>query len=303
MKQLQNKMKHLKNKTILLVLFTLCAGMSVPAQDTEPREMILNLVYYMPNNMVPYLKLTAKEKVNRQFIGLKNIVASVYIGEESEAGLIEKVKTNDKGEAVIFIPASFKSSWDSPEPVNFYAVTEADTVFKSTSTELQVTKAKIEIDTLTEDDIKYVKAKVTQLKDGAWIPAPEVDLKISVKRSLSNLPVGSEFTYTTDSSGIATAQFERDSLYGDDKGDLILVARTEDNDVFGNIRAEKLVDWGKAPVIDHSFFSKRSLWATRFRTPFWLLGLAYVIIGSVWGTLIYLIVQIIKIRKLGKIAG
>ena len=93
----------------------------------------------------------------------------------------------------------------------------------------------------------------------------------------------------------------RDSLPGDNKGNFIVVDRTEDNDNFGNIFTEKIVPWGITPVIENNF-NKRSLWAPRYRTPIWLLALAYSIIGGVWGTLIYLFFQIFKIKRLGKAA-
>jgi hypothetical protein len=41
---------------------------------------------------------------------------------------------------------------------------------------------------------------------------------------------GDEETYTSDSTGMASAGFKRDSMPGDEKGNLILVVRVEDND-------------------------------------------------------------------------
>ena len=137
------------------------------------------------------------------------------------------------------------------------------------------------------------------MQNGEWVPAKDVELKIAVKRALGNLPIGDEETYTTDSTGSVTAEFERDSLLGDSKGNFILIARTEDNENFGNLFAEKIVNWGRPPVIDDSF-NHRSLWATSTKTPIWLLVLAYSIIAGVWGTIIYLIFQMIRIRRLGK---
>jgi hypothetical protein len=81
-----------------------------------------------------------------------------------------------------------------------------------------------------------------------------------------------------------TAEFKRDSLLGDAKGNFILIARTEDNENFGNLFVEKNVNWGAAPVMDDAF-NHRSLWATRSKTPIWLLGLAVAIIAGVWGTI------------------
>ena len=66
------------------------------------------------------------------------------------------------------------------------------------------------------------------MQDGKWVPANGVELKIAVKRSIGNLPIGDEESYTTDSTGSVTAEFKRDSLLGNNKGNFILVARTEE---------------------------------------------------------------------------
>ena len=50
-------------------------------------------------------------------------------------------------------------------------------------------------------------------------------------------------------------------------------------------------------------FDQRKLWATKFRTPLWLLFMAYSIVIGVWGTIIYLVLQIIRIKRIGKIAS
>jgi hypothetical protein len=292
-------MKQLKNR-YKLIWVVLIAFTGVKAQDSVKHELLLNVNYYMPNNRVPYLKVSAKEKVERQFIPQQNIIASVYIGTPSETNLLSKIKTDKKGESVIYIPASFKSIWDSSATLNFSAISEANKIYESTTSEITISKSKIEIDTTSEDGVRKVIVKVTELKNNEWLPAKDAELKIAVKRSLGNVPIGDEETYTTDSTGIVTADFKRDSIAGDAKGNLILAAWTEDNESLGNITGEKVVNWGTPTKIDNTFFDKRALWATRFRSPFWLIGLAYGIIIGVWGTLIYLITRIIKIRKLGK---
>jgi hypothetical protein len=295
-------MKLLKNKYGFLFLFSLLLSFVAKTQDSVARELILKIGYYKPVDNLPYLKISATEKVDRKFIPQKDITASVYIGEEIAGGLLEKIKTDKNGEYKIFIPASFKSTWESASTFSFIAVTEATKIFQSTKSEMSVTKAKIELDTSSADGAKSITVKVNELKEAEWRPAKNVELKIAVRRSLGNLPVGDEESYTTDSTGSATAEFKRDSLYGDEKGNYTIIARTEDNDVYGNIFTEKIVNWGVVPVQDKSFY-QRSLWATRSRTPIWLLALAYSIIAGVWGTLIYLVRELLKIKKLGKITA
>jgi len=296
------KMKLLKNKSVLVLLSLLLAGINFYAQDstkTEKKELQLNLAYYQTQENIPYLLVTTKTKVERKFLAVKDLKVNVYLNEAKDSNLIRSFQSGASGEEKVFIPTSFKNLWEANSSITFIAVAEANKEFDETKTETQITKSKIEIDTSRTDETKKVIVTVRELQNAEWVHVKGVELKISVKRLLGNLPIGDEETYTTDSTGSVTAEFKRDSLLGDNKGNFILVARTEDNETLGNVFAEKVVNWGVAPVIDDSF-NHRSLWATRSKTPIWLLGLAYSIIAGVWGTLIYLIIQLIKVRKMGR---
>jgi hypothetical protein len=116
----------------------------------------------------------------------------------------------------------------------------------------------------------------------------------------SILSAGDEETYTTDSTGSVTVELKKDSLPGDEKGNIVLVAKVEDNDQYGNLFVEKTVPWGIVLKAEKNFFDQRTLWTTRFRTPLWLLLIAYSISAAVWGVLIYLIWQLIRIKRLSK---
>lgn len=293
-------MKLLKNKPGFILMTLLFAGIICDAQDSinEKKDLQLNVTYYLPQNNVPYLLVTTKTKVERKFIGVKDLKVNVYLNSTSDSDLIQSFQSNATGEERIYMPSSFKGVWDAASSFTFIAVAAANKEFDETKGEVQVNKAKIEIDTSRTDETKNVTVNIKALQNGEWVPAKDVELKIAVKRSIGNLPIGDEETYTTDSTGSVTAEFKRDKLLGDSKGNFILVARTEDNETFGNIFAEKNVTWGIAPTIDNSF-NNRSLWATRSKTPIWLLFMASSIVVGVWGTIIYLVSQLFKIKKLG----
>ena len=295
-------MKLLKNKTGLILVTLLLAGIVCFAQDStknEKKELQLNVNYYQPQNNIPYVLVTTKTKVERKFIGVKDLKVNVYLNEVSDSNLLQSFQSNIAGEERIYIPTSFKGIWDASSSLTFIAVAAANKEFDETKSEAAITKAKIEIDTSRTDEAKNITVSVKELQNGKWVPANGVELKIAVKRSIGTLPIGDEESYTTDSTGSVTAEFKRDSLLGNNKGNFILIARTEDNEKFGNLFAEKNVNWGVPPIFDNSF-DQRSLWATRSKTPIWLLGLAGSIIAGVWGTIIYLILQMIKIRKMGR---
>ncbi len=189
------------------------------------------------------------------------------------------------------------TQWNA-SPQHTFVVKEGDEEVLSDYT---INKAKISLDTTTVDGVKNITASVMKLNEkNQWVPVPDVEITIGVKRMNSILPAGDEPTYTTDSTGTATAELKKDSLPGDEKGNYILAAKVEDNDVVGNLRFEETVPWGVRTEIDRSFFKQRTLWSTRFRTPFWLLFTVYGIVIGVWGTLLYLVFNLVKIGKIGK---
>ena len=105
--------------------------------------------------------------------------------------------------------------------------------------------------------------------------------------------------YTSDSMGVSSTEFKIDSIPGDQKGIITLVAEVDDNDTYGNLVTEKAVDWGNVIAPQKDFFAQRTLWAIRSEAPIWLLFAVWSIVIGIWGTMIYLVFQILKIRKLG----
>jgi len=84
-----------------------------------------------------------------------------------------------------------------------------------------------------------VPAQLKEKNGNEWVAVKEIEMKLGIKRMLGNFTVGDEETYTSDSTEMASAEFKRDSKPGDEKGNLILVARVEDNDDYCNLVAEK----------------------------------------------------------------
>ena len=79
-------MKLLKNKPGLILITLLLAGIICFAQDStknEKKELQLNVSYYQPQNNIPYVLVTTKTKVDRKFIGVKDLKVNVYLNEAS----------------------------------------------------------------------------------------------------------------------------------------------------------------------------------------------------------------------------
>lgn len=295
-------MKRLNiTSAFLFLLFFAGVSLSVLAQDTEKAELNLNLKYFLKNNKVPYLTVETNTKVERRFEAVKGTNVAVYINEVAPDNLLAKVLTDEKGKATVTIPPAKKDTWEASNQHTFIAVAEASENFDETSTEVEIIKARLEFATDTADGARNIEVKLLALQDdNTWAPVEDAELKIGVKRLNAILPVVTDETYTTDDAGIAVAEFTRANLPGDEKGNLTLVTNLEDSDMYGNLILEETVPWGI--VMQHpNDFNKRSLFATRDKAPYWLLGLSAIIFFTVWGTIVYLISLIIRIRKLGNV--
>ncbi len=289
------KLNHMRIKFmagIVACLFLLQAT-GVAQEDSVAPEPVIKLHYYNENNSLQYLVLESMLKSGKTLTPQINKRYDVYLSDSTES-LVAPLRTNNKGKATATIPSSLKTAWDVAAQHNFKVKDDGG----ETVAELAITKARVSIDTLNEDGTRNIVVTVQKRENDGWVPVSEVEMKVGVNRLLGILPGGDEETYTTDSSGTVTVPFTKEKLPGDTSGNILLAVEVMDNDELGNLKTVKEVPWGVATKPVNGFFEQRTLWSTRNRTPVWLMLMAYSIIAGVWGTLIYLVFQMVKIKKL-----
>ncbi|HZX59325.1 MAG TPA: hypothetical protein VFE54_11390, partial [Mucilaginibacter sp.] len=237
-----------------------------------------------------------KSKITGRFQPVGGITVKLFLNKDSAGTFIGKVVTSEKGEAHTFIPPSLQKEWAGSKSHTFLATFDGDKVYESAKADLTVGKAKILIDTVAG---RSVVATVLEMKDTAWTPVKGVDVVLAVERLGGDLNINETATFATDSTGKASGDFKRDTIPGDAKGNITLVAKVLDNAQYGNLSIEKTVPWG-AKFVPVNKFNERTLFATRAKAPIWLIFVANGIILAVWITLVLLVINIFKIRKLGK---
>ncbi len=285
---------------ILLFFFGTTAG-SIHAQDSAAvSRTMLSVRYFLPATNVPYLEVTTKKKAGRKFEPVQNILVNIYFNEAAQKNFLGKVITDATGEGRIGLPPSFKNTWDSLDEFKFLAQSDSSAGREPLMAEVTIKKARLTIDATLVDSARTVIGELKEKNGNEWVAVKGVDMNLTIKRMLGNLSVGDEPVYTSDSTGISSAEFKRDSIPGDEKGNIILVARVDDNDTYGTLVTEKTVNWGKAINPPKDFFAQRTLWSTSQETPMWLLLTVWSIVIGIWGTMIYLIFQILKIKKMGR---
>jgi hypothetical protein len=167
----------------------------------------------------------------------------------------------------------------------------AGLIFLSLSSFAQDKKATMNMSFGKEDSINVVRIKITSEDK----PVKEINVKLYVQRLFSQLPVGDEVT--TDENGVATFNFPND-IPGDENGHLTVIAKVEDDDNYGSFDTKANVKLGIPKVVDSKM--GRSLSGNRANAPIYFIIVSNLIIIGIWGTLIYVISQIFKIRRISK---
>lgn len=295
------KKNSFKKYTLWFLLCIPFVGMSQDEKEEAPKaKALLGLRYYCQDNRIPSVSASLVRKANKKVEPIAGVSLSFYLNDsEDPSMLIGKIKTGIDGKAYSFFPPEMQKLWPQEPGFKIMVISDSIPEFGILENELEITKARIKIDSSTEEESRNVTVFVEMLQDSLWVPAADVELKIGVSRlGGSLLKIGEEESYTTDSTGSVSGEFLLDSLPSGADANIQLMARIEDHELFGSIDASLMVPWGH-PSVTKNDFGKRSLWATGDRVPLWLLSLALFIIASVWGTLLILIWRFFKMKKLG----
>jgi len=289
--------KIINNITAIIIAALMLQCAVAAADETSKAPLKVDASLLLVNNQAPFVSVTLKTKIDRKFTPVADMEVQFYLDKDAASGgqLIGKAKTNNRGKLTIGIPASLQAAWKAAPTHKIIAVTAKTDKFDETSTEVNCVKTRVTLDT-AED--KNVKMKLEEWKDDHWAPVKDAEVKIGVKRLLSDLNISEKETYKTDSAGEVVAEFKKTGLPGDKNGNIILVAKMDDNDTYGSLRFEKPIPWGEKYVPESGALG-RALWAGRFHSPWWLLFIAYFIIIGVWGSLAFLVMAIFKIRAIG----
>jgi cytochrome c5 len=156
----------------------------------------------------------------------------------------------------------------------------------------------VQISLAAQQGFKTVNAMVVTA-DSLKIPIHEADVHFYIQRDFGLMRIG-ELSNYTGPDGKAMAGFP-DKVIGDDKGNVTVIARIENDFLYTDAEAKLLVNWGAPLVTQDEQFNRRSLWGSRSKSPVWLLLLANGIIAGVWGVIIYILFNLFRIKKAGRI--
>jgi len=295
--------------TLLISVFVLIGNNTIgqDKQDNSAKIPVSMKLSYKASDGVKRLKVMLTRKENKMKVPVENAKSPValYLNDVKVAdpangtGLIGKVNINEDGEGVFDIPGNFNSLTSKLHEFKFIAKMESDPLYEDASDDITISDAKISIDYSGKDSIKSATATLTAWKDSAYVPVPDVEMKLSIKRAFSSFPFTDDGS-ATDKDGKISGNLPL-SIPGNSDRTITIVASVTDNDSYGAIETTKNVAWNILPKTNEEF--GRTLWSNQKNAPILLIIISCSIIGAIWGTLIYLVFKLFKIKKIGTQQG
>ncbi|HEX5152967.1 MAG TPA: hypothetical protein VFW07_16065 [Parafilimonas sp.] len=153
-------------------------------------------------------------------------------------------------------------------------------------------EAKLDISFGEQDSIRQVTAKLTH----ADTAVTGIDIHFYAKKSFGLLPLEGD-NITTDDNGEATVDFPAD-LPGDASGNVVVIAKVEDDENLGTVEVSKTINWGVPAKPEH--MQTRALWTSGNNAPWPLAITVTSIVVVVWGIIFYMFYQLVRIKRAGK---
>ena len=266
---------------------------NVYSQDPPKKNTIrLKADYIKTMNKEIAFNLRASSKVDGSNIDVANIELTVFNEYNDDSVKLGSAITDSEGKSTFVVNDLNLIKPDSTGLYNILVSFKGNDAYKRASKSLSYKDATIEAKIITKDSVNYITAT---LKDTATdsVLSDQI-LNVQVQRLFRPLRIGPEFN-STDESGTIIVPIE-EGIPGVD-GMLTFEVVLKDNDDYGTVKAQVTAPLG-VPVVDESTFDERTMWSPRNKTPLFLLIVPNLITLGIWGIIIYLILNLIKIKKL-----
>jgi len=262
-----------------------------PAVEEESSMISPSLEFFTvqkSNNTIDF-KAGLKAKVKGTFYSLPLIkITFVQVTEagDKELGFV----ITDRAGKAVFNVKSDSLITDKEGKLNFKAVYAGNKQMDAAEEEVIIKKARLEITPVKEDSLLSVTIKLIDVGTGTEVPVPETAIGVFIHRSFNPLKIGEG---TTDEAGEASVEVPN-NLPGDAKGNITLLAKLDENEIYGNLEASVEQKWGTV-VSDKIEDQPRALWSSH--PPIWMLVTFILLMAAVWGHYVVIVYQLLRLRK------
>lgn len=293
-------MNNLKKKLIpvrfiyyafISVFFLTISVDNLYAQSAKKNKARLNVQYVKIMNKEIYFDIKASSRIKKKTVLLSDIEISVFNKFDEEKILIGKTVTNKKGESRFKLKSIDQITPDSTNTYHMFFTFKGNDSFKKAKRSVHFKVADIVIDIIKKDSVNFIKAVLTESKSKNLIT--DEALSVFVQRSFKSLGIGKEFNNTDENGSILVAV--ENGIPGID-GNLTFEVVLNESDDYGTVKAFATAPVGEI-IVTESTFDERTMWSPRNKTPIFLLIIPNLLIIGIWGSIIYLIINLFKLSK------
>jgi hypothetical protein len=291
----------MKIKTYFLSGMLLFMGVLIHAQETateevhaatEPIEPVMELTYLKDTHSRINLRASMVNYVNRMPVPLPGLEIDFYAGEDSLVTL-GSVSTDLEGLAVLVLEGGPDLPAGEDGSVRYYAEYKGNENIYPADYEVYIKDVNLEMSLDLVDSVKTVSVRAYTLADGEEVPVADEDVYVYVNRMFSYLPVGEDFL---DENGEFVTEVPGD-IPGNANGDIEVIARFDNHYMFGTVEKRQTIQWGM-PTRHEIPVSQRTLWTQI--APLWMIITLSIMLVGVWGHYIYVVVQLIRLRRIAR---
>ncbi len=281
----------MKAKSIYTILFLLLLpvfSLELHSQDATMISPYLTFQYFMNTEGGRYLQTILTYSHNRMELPLPGMEIAFY-SDGGQKVLLAKSTTDSKGIAKFDLGNEIRLGKDASGMWAFSAEFAGNDTIEKGVSEISVRDMRLDLNLTEADSIKTITATATTTEGGNEKPVAGETVIVYVPRMFSLLPVGE---INLDDKGTGSIEFPSD-LPGDKDGKLVILARIEENEIYGNVEKRETVKWG-LPT-DYSVpVTHRALW-TKI-APRWMIYTLSVLLAGVWGHYLFAIISLIRIK-------
>lgn len=281
----------MRNQMNIRHFFLVVLGVFLYTSSYAQDRVRLKAEYVKIMNEGAYFDLQATAKVNDENVNVSKIELVIYnlVGDEQIE--IGKTITNMQGKSRFKLKDLKSLQPDEANTYNIEISFAGNDAFSDASKSISFKDAAIEAKIITIDSVNYVTATLIDKSNDSLIIGQS--LKVQIQRLFKNLPIGEEFNETDEDGTILVSIPE--GIPGVD-GILAIEVILSESEEFGTVKTIVKAPIGK-PVVDESTFDERTMWSPRSKTPLFLLIFPNILTFGIWGIIIYLILNLIKINK------
>ena len=267
---------------------------SAATKETETKEEAslispsLDFIVVQKSDNTIDLKATVKAKIKGTFLNLRLLkITFLQVSDTTEKNL-GFIITDERGKATLNVKnEALIMAKDGS--LNFKASFAGNKQMETADGEVTVKKAQLQFTPVKEDSLLTVKVKFVA-PGAADSAGKDLTIGIFVNRSFNPLKIGEG---TTDENGEVTVEIPA-NLPGDDKGNITLLAKIDENENYGNLEASVTQQWG-IPVSDKQVDQPRALWSVH--PPIWMLVTFIALMVIVWGHFLVIVYELFRLRK------